>query len=190
MTLHYLPRSGYTARPWKNGQGTTHDITLWPEGAGHADFDLRIALSPIPGPGTFSSFPGIDRVITLVKGQELTLDFDTHSDRLTQGQSLPFDSALAPLGTPTPGGVEVINIMARRGDWQIASCAVTEARTHRVPGSAHLVLLPIDGAATVATDTETRILGPLDTALCAGPGDVRITATGGVLAALIEPATG
>ena len=100
MRLRHIPRSAFTALPWKNGAGTTHDIALLPEGAGHHDFDLRLALSPIPAPGPFSAFPGIDRVITLVRGDALTLDFGDGQKHLQKGQSLRFDSASPPTASP------------------------------------------------------------------------------------------
>lgn len=189
MRLRHIPRSAFTARPWKNGAGTTYDIALLPEGAGHHDFDLRFALSPIPAPGPFSAFPGIDRVITLVRGDALTLDFDDGREQLQKGQSLRFNSALSPHGTPAPGGVEVINVMARRGVWRIRSCAITETRRHGLTGAMRLFIVATHGAVTLNGPQGETSLAPFDAALCNGPGAVGMTGDTPALVAYLEPGT-
>ncbi len=120
-----LTRQTYQTKPWKNGKGITHDILLLPEGSEHSGFDLRFALSPIDEKGAFSSFPGADRVITVIEGTLLELDFGDRMERLNQYQSLRFDTALAPMGDPVGGPIRVVNVMARRGAWDIVSCEVT-----------------------------------------------------------------
>ncbi|MGB0799790.1 MAG: HutD family protein [Planktomarina sp.] len=122
--LYHIARSDFHTKPWKNGKGTTHDILMLPDGCDHTSFDLRFALSPIIEAGVFSTFPGADRVITLVEGQGLDLRFETHCEHLMPLQCLHFDTGLAPIGTPSQGGVAVINVMAKRDIWQIAACHV------------------------------------------------------------------
>jgi environmental stress-induced protein Ves len=54
--------------PWKNGGGVTREIVCQPPGAGMDSFDWRVSIAHIASDGPFSAFPGIDRVITLLKG--------------------------------------------------------------------------------------------------------------------------
>jgi uncharacterized protein len=125
--LRHIARADYQTKPWKNGKGTTHDILILPEGSNHDSFDLRFALSPIVETAVFSSFPGADRVITVVEGEGLDLQFQTQIEHLSQYQSHYFDTGLDPIGTPLTGPVRVINVMARRGVWDIAECKMTSA---------------------------------------------------------------
>ncbi|MDG1431051.1 MAG: HutD family protein [Paracoccaceae bacterium] len=122
--IRHIKRADYQTKPWKNGKGTTHDILILPEGSDHSSFELRFALSPIVERGVFSSFIGADRAITLVKGEGLELQFDAFSKHLNLFESVGFDTGLAPIGTPVGGPVHVVNVMARRGHWDIVQSGV------------------------------------------------------------------
>jgi environmental stress-induced protein Ves len=95
-----------------------------PEDAGHSNFNLRFALSPILEKGLFSSFPGADRVITLIEGQGLNLEFEDQTVNLNPHDSLYFDTGLMPIGEPVGGPVQVVNVMVRRDVWKIETCHV------------------------------------------------------------------
>ncbi len=56
------------ATPWKNGGGTTREIVRVPAGADLDAFDWRVSIAELTTDGSFSSFPGIDRVIALLEG--------------------------------------------------------------------------------------------------------------------------
>lgn len=56
------------ATPWKNGGGTTREIVRVPAGADLDAFDWRVSIAELTADGSFSSFPGIDRVIALLEG--------------------------------------------------------------------------------------------------------------------------
>jgi environmental stress-induced protein Ves len=68
MTLHKFFVADLPAVPWKNGGGVTREIVCQPPGAGMDSFDWRVSIAHIASDGPFSSFPGIDRVITLLSG--------------------------------------------------------------------------------------------------------------------------
>lgn len=61
------------ATPWKNGGGTTRAITCMPAGAGVEDFHWRLSIAEIAASGPFSTFAGVDRVITLLSGAGVRL---------------------------------------------------------------------------------------------------------------------
>ncbi len=64
-----------TATPWKNGGGVTRELACFPAGATMSDFIWRISIADVSQSGPFSSFPGIDRVITLLDGDGMQLQF-------------------------------------------------------------------------------------------------------------------
>ena len=61
--------------PWKNGGGVTRELACFPPGASFDDFTWRVSIADVHASGPFSSFPGIDRVIALLDGDGMRLDF-------------------------------------------------------------------------------------------------------------------
>lgn len=70
------------ATPWKNGGGITRELACYPAGASMQDFIWRISIADVGQSGPFSRFPGIDRIITLLDGDGMQLQFAdaTHHD--------------------------------------------------------------------------------------------------------------
>jgi environmental stress-induced protein Ves len=61
--------------PWKNGLGTTWEIAIDPPGASMTDaqFRWRLSIADVSQSGPFSTFPGIDRTIMVIKGSGMVL---------------------------------------------------------------------------------------------------------------------
>lgn len=68
MSLQRFNVEDLPAMPWKNGGGVTREIVCHPPGADMDSFDWRVSIAHIASDGPFSSFSGIDRVITLLSG--------------------------------------------------------------------------------------------------------------------------
>ncbi|PWC16727.1 HutD family protein [Brenneria corticis] len=66
--LHDLP-----VCRWRNGGGETREIVRFP--GGEDAFGWRASIATIAASGPFSSFPGADRVITLLQGDGVELEF-------------------------------------------------------------------------------------------------------------------
>ena len=73
MPLHYFDRAELPTMPWKNSGGVTQEVVRVPEGADLEHFDWRVSIARIASGGLFSSFPGVDRVITLLEGDGMRL---------------------------------------------------------------------------------------------------------------------
>ena len=73
INTHRFERAGLPVRPWKNGGGVTREIVSWPVGSSVRDFDWRVSIAHIASSGAFSTFPGVDRVITLLEGSGVKL---------------------------------------------------------------------------------------------------------------------
>jgi len=98
--------------PWANGQGTTWEVARQ-DGAG-GDFDWRISFAAVAGTTTFSSFPGIDRVIVLAAGERLLLDVDGRRHELLPGAPFAFAGEAA-VTCVAPAPTVDFNVMTRRG---------------------------------------------------------------------------
>ena len=106
--------------PWKNGGGTTTEIAVAPEGASLGDFDWRISMAHVGQDGPFSSFPGIDRTLSVLTGNGIHLAFG-------DGETVSLDRATAPFffaadravdGVLVDGAIDDLNVMSRRGRWR------------------------------------------------------------------------
>lgn len=92
--IRIIRRSSYTAVPWKNGGGVTHEaIRVPPTGE---SFAWRVSVAHIESSGPFSDFLGYERKMVLLEGRGLDLKFgDGRRRELRQvGDWVEFDGAI------------------------------------------------------------------------------------------------
>ncbi len=130
------------ATPWKNGGGATREVASFPPGAGLDDFAWRVSLADVSTDGPFSTFPGVDRVLTVIEGGGLVLDVD--------GRMLALDAASPPLAFPgdvtvgarlTGGPIRDLNLMARRGAWRVRARRMSVMGATEVAARAEVTLV-------------------------------------------------
>ena len=80
IQLSVLRAKDYPRMPWKNGGGSTEEITR-DAGAGLDGFGWRLSIADIGESGGFSTFAGYQRVITVLQGQGMTLRVDGEHTR-------------------------------------------------------------------------------------------------------------
>jgi environmental stress-induced protein Ves len=73
--LTVLRAADYPRMPWKNGGGSTEEITR-DAGEGLDGFGWRLSIADIEQSGGFSTFAGYQRIITVLQGAGMTLDVD------------------------------------------------------------------------------------------------------------------
>jgi len=73
--LKVLRAQDYPRMPWKNGGGSTEEITR-DAGTGLDGFGWRLSIADIGESGGFSTFTGYERVITVLQGDGMTLRVD------------------------------------------------------------------------------------------------------------------
>ncbi|WP_421937458.1 HutD family protein [Phenylobacterium sp.] len=140
MTLTLLRAADRAAVPWKNGGGVTREVAAWPPGSGFDDFAWRVSMAEVREDGPFSSFPGIDRVLTVLEGaMRLTIQDAGVFDLSSRSAPLAFDGGVLTSAQLTAGPVLDLNVMTRRG--------AAFARVDRVV--AHLTVPPTAGACLV-----------------------------------------
>lgn len=145
-----------TAVPWKNGGGVTREIAASPEGAPLDDFDWRVSLADVTADGPFSSFPGVDRTLTVVEGagMDLMVGGEHH---IVDEQYWPHDfpGDLETDGRLLGGPVVNLNVMYRR-DRTAAEVAVVRGtlRLQAPEGGTVLAVALEDGAEVEGQDIE------------------------------------
>lgn len=115
--MKLLRASDHKRMPWKNGGGETVEIAVSPDGVGLADFDWRVSMATVATDGPFSVFPGIDRTLSIIEGEGMTLFIEGREpERLTQeSDPLSFAADAPTSATLLDGTITDLNIMTRRG---------------------------------------------------------------------------
>ena len=72
MRATHLPAYEYRRMRWKNNLGWTREILRQPD---RDDFAWRVSIAEIDHDCPFSAFPGHDRVLVLLEGNGMRLDF-------------------------------------------------------------------------------------------------------------------
>ena len=85
--LTVLRAVDYPRMPWKNGGGSTEEITR-AAGEGLESFGWRLSIADIDESGGFSRFDGYQRIITVLQGAGMQLQVDDVRSRVL----LPFDA--------------------------------------------------------------------------------------------------
>ena len=70
---YVIPANEYRRERWKNGQGWTREILRVPDSG---DWAWRLSIAEIERDAAFSTFPGIERELVLIRGNGLRLRFD------------------------------------------------------------------------------------------------------------------
>jgi hypothetical protein len=131
-----------TAVPWRNGGGITREVVS-AGGSGAQGFDWRISIADVNEPGPFSTFPGVERTITVVGGEGMDLVIDGVQHLLGLHEPLSFDGASRAWGSPLAGPVRDLNVMTSndRLSATVAIRDLSETRPIAVDGRQVLVLL-------------------------------------------------
>lgn len=142
--------------PWKNGGGTTTELTIEPPGASlDSGFLWRLSMAEVGVSGPFSRFPGYDRTLLLLEGRGMHLDFDqrksVHLERLLEPVTFSGDGLTS--GTLLEGPCRDFNVITRRARYR-----------HR------LEVLPLDGSPKALPQATIRfafcVSGPVRVATC------------------------
>ncbi|MGE4064181.1 MAG: HutD family protein [Rhodospirillaceae bacterium] len=166
--MQIVRASSYKRMPWKNGGGETTEILVSPAGADFAAMDWRLSMATVAADGPFSSFPGIDRTLSVLSGT-LRLEIAGASvDLMEMSPPYTFAGEAAVNGVVLRGPVTDLNVMTRRDKLkhEVRRIAVTGEKS--VPVAAGVVLLFCHTGTVTLPDTQT--LGPTDAAVAETTG--------------------
>jgi environmental stress-induced protein Ves len=163
--------------PWKNGGGWTREILKVPAEAN--SFDWRLSLATIENAGPFSSFSGYDRILILIRGAGVELDFGPEGQTVLRapGQLAAFDGAWQTRCTLIDGPSSDLNLMVSRERAEAQTRLIRAAAPEIIhtAGWEETLVCCIQGAARVEdTNGEVVELESVDVARCE-PGDGVLT---------------
>lgn len=92
--LQIIRKSSFTATPWKNGGGITHEAIRVPASAD--PFRWRVSVAHIDASGPFSDFAAYNRKMVLLRGAGIELRFGNGTQKTLRqvGDLVEFDGAL------------------------------------------------------------------------------------------------
>ncbi len=163
ITMRIIRAADCKTMPWKNGGGTTTEIAVSPAGASLSDFDWRISMAHVGQDGPFSSFPGIDRTLSVLSGNGIRLAFGDGETISLKRTTSPFFFAAdrAVDGILLNGAIDDLNVMSRRGKWSHT--------VERLSGGSHEIAVERGVLVVVARYGEWQVNG---TDLAAGDNAV------------------
>ncbi|WP_418955731.1 HutD family protein [Streptomyces tritici] len=174
------------ATPWRNGGGVTREVAAGPADAGLEDFAWRVSLADVAAGGPFSSFPGVDRIITVVDGpgMELIVDGVPHTVD-TPYEPFVFSGDAVTDCRLLGGPLVDFNVMTRR-DAATADVRVTREKFAVAPqGAAQTLVIALSGTATLAGTDVT--LDRFDAALFSAHEPATVHVDGVTAAVTITP---
>lgn len=134
-----IKKHEYQTMPWKNGKGISSEIAIYPKTAKFPNdpFLWRLSSAKITESGLFSQFPGYDRVLTLVDGNQIDLSFGTTGDVriLNKGDVIHFSGDIDSGCTLSDSAVTDLNLIFKR-DSVRARCEIIHIS--KKPRSFHL----------------------------------------------------
>ncbi|MDE9451986.1 HutD family protein [Aliiroseovarius sp. Z3] len=163
--MQIIRRRGLVETPWKNGGGITRNIAETRDAQGLL---WRLSMADVKEDGAFSSFPGLTRVLTVIKGDGMVLHGPEEDVPARFASPVRFDGGVPVTATLSQGPIRDFNLMfdtARcAGDAQIVRQAGAheigqEGQTcvlHLIAGSAS-----VDGTALAVGDTAISTEAPL-----------------------------
>ncbi len=170
---------------WKNGGGETSEIHR-EDGEGDS-LRFRVSLAKIESDGPFSSFPGIDRILVLIEGDEMELAATASAGGAAWRESLRLYELLRFRGEEVIEAhvfgrtTRDLNVMWQRGAFAQVACEIRR-ESFEVTGRAALVVLR--GEMELDCGGEVHVLSAHDTALIDAQEFARAASDGAIVAAI------
>lgn len=182
--IRLLRAADHRSMPWKNGGGTTTEIAVAPDGAGLDDFDWRVSMARVGTDGPFSSFPDVDRTLTVLSGEGITLDVEGRMplELFSTSDPATFPADVATSCRLLGGPVTDLNVMVRRGRFTADVHRVDLEEESDFTSAANVVLMFCsDGAAEICAGRQRFKI--------ARHGCLRVDGTAGPISVTPQPRT-
>jgi environmental stress-induced protein Ves len=176
--MQILRKASFKATPWKNGGGITQEIIRVP--AGDGSFRWRMSVAQIDVSGAFSDFAGYRRIMVLLRGRGVRLNFAGAPPKSLAdvGDLAEFDGALKTDCRLVDGPCTDLNLMVEK------SIANVVASVERLRDPRALPALPqgvslvfgISGGLEVECAAGRALLEPWDLAILPADGTGVVTA--------------
>ena len=106
--MKIITPSQFTSTRWKNGAGTTREITrqIGPKG-----YCWRLSIAKVIRDETFSTFPGMSRILTVIEGNGMALHANEQTQDAAHNTPVSFAGAIPVAGRLYDGPVQNFNVI-------------------------------------------------------------------------------
>jgi uncharacterized protein len=164
--IKIIHRSSFTAVPWKNGGGVTHEVIRVPRR--EDPFLWRVGVAQVDSSGPFSDFSGYHRKMVLLQGQGVALEFGSGQQGMLRsvGDWLEFDGAMPTRCELLDGPCVDLNLMVSKSLRTTASveCVSEPVRVTAAHGETALIFA-IQDPLWLDSGAESMRLEPWDLAI-------------------------
>lgn len=144
---------------WKNGGGTTYEIAVFPPEAGFEAFDWRVSLAVVDAGGPFSTFPGVDRILTVLDGSMALATPGREAVGLSsQSGPFAFPGDLHVDADIMAGPIRDLNVMTRRGLYRASVRQARDDATIDIAPSSTAIILASSGSVDLIFDGQSCAL--------------------------------
>ncbi|MDQ0819290.1 environmental stress-induced protein Ves [Arthrobacter sp. V4I6] len=193
------------AQPWRNGGGVSREVasgystgadagTTPVDRAQDTIWDWRVSIAEVTKAGTFSAFPGMDRVLTVIEGELLLLSVDGVEHPLEKYRPFRFSGEADSVGALPTGDIRDLNVITRQGVFKGYTSIIELSKKRAHPVFEGQLGILLQGQATVSPGTAGSAPGTAGVRPGAAGSDPSAapaigTAAGPGQAAAAEPAT-
>lgn len=158
IKTQHLRAIDYPRMPWKNGAGSTEEITR-DAGTGLDGFGWRLSIADVGESGPFSMFDGYQRIISVIEGAGMQLDVDGHqSPELTLFDALAFSGNSEVVCTLLEGPIRDFNLIYSPQRYRARLQWLKAGQTGQLFSSADtLVVFSAEAGLRVAVDDREAI---------------------------------
>lgn len=136
------------AEPWRNGGGVTREIAR--QGPADGGWDWRVSIAEVTKAGDFSSFPGMERVLTVIDGDLLLLTVDGSEQPVEKYRPFRFDGGAATSAKLPTGDIKDLNVITRAGAFKGYASIIELSRKRAHPVFAGQLAVLLQGQAKVS----------------------------------------
>jgi uncharacterized protein len=179
--LQIVRKSSFTAAPWKNGGGITHEAIRVP--AGGESFRWRVSVAHIDASGPFSDFAAYNRKMVLLRGPGLTLKFAGGQQTVLRqiGDLAEFDGAASIYCELLNGPCVDLNLM-------VAKSARAQVRVEHVAQSLAVRVSPLESTLIFSIEDPLLLTSDAGESLQLEPWDLAVLAQCGARISKPAPA--
>lgn len=158
MTWNIVQLADIPATPWRNGDGVTRELALWPAAG---DWAWRMSVADVDQSGPFSKFDGVERWFAVLEGAGVQLDVAGVPHRVTSADApLFFDGGAATACELVAGKTRDFNLMVRKGPKPSRMLRVDGRFSETLHAGSTVAVYAHSSAATVLFDEEALQLAP------------------------------
>lgn len=139
------------AEPWRNKGGVTRELASHPKAASAQDgaWDWRVSIAEVSKAGAFSSFPGMDRVLTVIEGELLLLTVDGTEHPLEKYRPFRFSGDADTASALPTGDIRDLNVITRNGAFKGYTSIIELSKKRAHPVFEGQLGILLQGQATV-----------------------------------------